>query len=121
MCELRCRCHLLEPNPYTWVVVITSDHDRGLAALQQHIADLELELAITLGELRRIRAGAAPFDRRIVAAIQDFDEAGARAALRERDEYMSEVGVLEADVHVLRVLIAECREFISNVNVNEVE
>lgn len=89
-----------------------STNDAELTALRGQIADLEFELAITLGELRRLRTGAASFEQRAVDALRRCDEASARATLLDRDAFMSEADVLEADVRVLRALLGEFHDFL---------
>lgn len=91
---------------------VAHSNSAALASLERQMADLELDLAITLGELRRLRASARLFEQRAVAALRQCDEDGARGVLIDRDTFMSEAGVLEADVRVLRAILTDCRDFL---------
>jgi len=88
--------------------------------MRAHVAHLESELAVATQQLNVIELGAADRARGAQDAIDAWDYSLARDALL-RDHVTGEpldekIGVLEADIRVLGILLGECHEWLRTLS-----
>lgn len=99
-------------EPRSRVQPSSSGETDAVAAMREHIAHLESELATAVGTLRERQAMAIHAVERAATALRSNDRAAARSAIadyhRDFDSVDDEAGVLQADIHVLRAILAEC-------------
>jgi len=82
-------------------------------ALREIARELEGELEVVQAELSKNERSAQTHEARAMAAIKRGDDQSARAALMEMNGCATEMGRLGADAHVLRSLLAEIHEFLT--------
>jgi len=96
----------------------SSDHaaQDAIAAMHEHIAHLESELAIAVHTLAQMEGNVDAGHQRADAAFNARDYEAFRQIVTELDANWEtrdeEVGLLKADIRVLRVLLAECHEWL---------
>lgn len=81
-------------------------------ALRADIAALETELADQTRRLEAARSDALAFEQQAIEAIRAGDDRSAREALIRQRDVVDAVGVLEADIQVLREALAELSRFV---------
>jgi hypothetical protein len=74
--------------------------------------ELESELASVDAQRAANERSATALEVKAMAAIRMGDDGSARARLMEMQTFIAEMGMLDADAHVLRSLLAEIREFL---------
>ena len=80
--------------------------------LREIARELEGELTIVEAQRAKNEKRALDSEASAMAAIRNGDGAAAHVELTEMKTFANEMGRLDADAHVLRVLLAEIREFL---------
>jgi hypothetical protein len=88
--------------------------------MHEHIAHLESELTAATDQLNDMESGARESAQYAKEAIEAGDYRRAHEAIVSDQATWElldeEVGILKADIRVLRVLLAECRDWLETVN-----
>lgn len=83
--------------------------------LRADIAALEKDMAESVRALKDLEARAAAAEARAMDAVRASDDRTARAAILESQEHAEKAAAIAADLEVLRAILDECYQFVSQV------
>jgi len=88
--------------------------------LQQIAQTLEADLAGVLEKSARVARRCADFEMRAVEAVREGDDVTARRTLLAPQACAETLARLDADAQVVRAMLAECREAVSDARAHGV-